>query len=60
MGQLTASIAHELNQPIASSVMNAQAAIRWLDRQTPDLAEARQALAAAVSEGNLRIERMFS
>ena len=52
MGQLTASIAHEVNQPIASSVMNAQAAIRWLDRQTPDLAEARQALAAAVSEGN--------
>ena len=33
MGQLTASIAHEVNQPIAAAVNNAQAALRWLDAQ---------------------------
>jgi C4-dicarboxylate-specific signal transduction histidine kinase len=32
MGQLTASIPHEVNQPIAAMVTNAQAALRWLDR----------------------------
>ena len=34
MGQLTASIAHEVNQPIAATVTNAQAALRWLERRT--------------------------
>jgi len=34
MGQLTASIAHEVNQPIAATVTNAQAALRWLDFPT--------------------------
>jgi C4-dicarboxylate-specific signal transduction histidine kinase len=52
MGQLTASIAHEVNQPIAAMVTNAQAAQRWLDRQPPDLAEAGQALARIVKDGN--------
>ena len=37
MGQLTASIAHEVNQPIAATVTNAQAALRWLRAQPPDL-----------------------
>jgi PAS domain S-box-containing protein len=51
MGQLTASIAHEVNQPIAATVTNAHAALRWLDRQPPDLEEARQALARVVRDG---------
>jgi PAS domain S-box-containing protein len=51
MGQLTASIAHEVNQPIAAMVTSAQAARRWLDRQPPRLEEARQALARIVSDG---------
>ena len=36
MGQLTASIAHEVNQPIAATVTNAQAALRWLSAEPPD------------------------
>lgn len=51
MGQLTASIAHEVNQPIAAMVTNAEAAQLWLDRQQPDLAEVRQALARIVKDG---------
>src|SRR5262249_38358155 len=51
-GQLTASIAHEVNQPIAATVTNAEAALRWLDRQPPDLAETRGALARIVNDGN--------
>jgi PAS domain S-box-containing protein len=52
MGHLTASIAHEVNQPIAASVTNAQAALRWLDSQPPDLNEVRQALAHIVEDSN--------
>ena len=52
MGQLTASIAHEVNQPIAATVTNAQAALRWLDRRPADLDEVRQALARIVDAGN--------
>jgi len=51
MGQLTASIAHEVKQPIAATVSNAQAALRWLERQPPDLEEVRQALAHIVQDG---------
>jgi C4-dicarboxylate-specific signal transduction histidine kinase len=51
-GQLTASIAHEVNQPIAATVTNAQAALRWLGRQPPDLEEVRQALGRIVEDGN--------
>jgi signal transduction histidine kinase len=51
MGQLTASIAHEVNQPIAATVSNAQAGLRWLDRQPPDLDEVRQALACIAEDG---------
>jgi len=40
MGQLAASIAHEVNQAIAATVTNAQAALRWLDRRPADLEEA--------------------
>jgi PAS domain S-box-containing protein len=52
MGQLTASIAHEVNQPIAAVVTSAQAARRWLDRQPPHLEQARQALARIARDGN--------
>jgi C4-dicarboxylate-specific signal transduction histidine kinase len=44
MGQLTASIAHEVNQPITAAVINAQAALRWLETQPSNLDEVRQAL----------------
>jgi NO-binding membrane sensor protein with MHYT domain/nitrogen-specific signal transduction histidine kinase len=43
MGELTASLAHEVNQPIAAAVTNANACLRWLTRDHPDLEEARQA-----------------
>jgi PAS domain S-box-containing protein len=52
MGQLTASIAHEVNQPIAAMVTSAQAARRWLNRQPPHLEEAQQALARIIKDGN--------
>jgi signal transduction histidine kinase len=52
MGHLTASIAHEVNQPIAATVTNAQAALRWLDCRPPDLEEVRQALARIIKNGN--------
>jgi signal transduction histidine kinase len=51
MGQLTTSIAHEVNQPIAATVSNAQAALRWLNRQPPDLDEVREALACIAEDG---------
>jgi PAS domain S-box-containing protein len=52
MGQLAASIAHDVNQPIAAAVTNAQAALRWLGARPPDLEEARQALARIVRDAN--------
>ena len=51
MGQLTASIAHEVKQPIASSLMDAQAGLAWLDRPTPDLDEVREALGGIINAG---------
>jgi C4-dicarboxylate-specific signal transduction histidine kinase len=51
VGQLAAWIAHEVKQPIAASVNNAGAALRWLDRQPPDLKEAREALACIIDDG---------
>jgi signal transduction histidine kinase len=51
MGQLTASIAHEVNQPITATVTNAHAALRWLGANEPELDEARQALTSIVKDG---------
>jgi PAS domain S-box-containing protein len=51
MGQLTASISHEVRQPIAATVTNAHAALRWLSAQPPDLEEVRQALGRIVKDG---------
>ncbi len=48
MGELTASIAHEVNQPIAAAMLNAQAALRWRAAQPPDLDEAEEALTRIV------------
>jgi C4-dicarboxylate-specific signal transduction histidine kinase len=52
LGHLAASIAHEVNQPVAAIVANADAALRWLDAQPPDLGEARQALRGISGDGN--------
>jgi PAS domain S-box-containing protein len=52
MGQLTASIAHEVNQPIAAAATNAEAALRWLDARPPDLEEVRQTLGYIVKDAN--------
>ena len=52
MGQLTASIAHEVNQPITATVINAHAALRWLGRDSPDLEAVRQALDAIIRDAN--------
>jgi len=52
MGQLTASIAHEVNQPIAATVANAQSGLRWLSTEPPNLDEARQAFGRIVRDGD--------
>ena len=52
LGELAASIAHEVNQPLAAVVANAAASLRWLDRETPNLKEARSALESIVNDGN--------
>jgi len=51
MGQMTASIAHEVNQPLAAIVANGSAALRWLHRPEPDIGEASQALERIRDEG---------
>jgi signal transduction histidine kinase len=52
VGELTASIAHEVNQPIAAAVTNAGACLRWLAAQPPDMGRARQALERIVRDGS--------
>jgi PAS domain S-box-containing protein len=51
MGQLTASIAHEVNQPIAALLINAGTAVRWLDRQPPNLEKARPLIDRIIKDG---------
>jgi PAS domain S-box-containing protein len=53
MGHLTASIAHEINQPIGAAITYANAALNWLARQSPNLEEARRALGLIV-EASIR------
>ena len=52
IGQLTATIAHEVNQPIAAAATHAQAALRWLDREPPELQEVRLALTGIVQDAH--------
>jgi len=52
MGQLTASIAHEVNQPLAAVVANAEACLRWLGRGPPDLDAARRSVEWIINDGN--------
>jgi signal transduction histidine kinase len=52
LGQLMASIAHEVNQPLAAVVANANAALRWLAWTEPQINRARQSLARIVRDGN--------
>jgi PAS domain S-box-containing protein len=51
MGELTASLAHEVNQPIAAAVTNAKTCLRWLTRDHPDVEEARAAATRIVKDG---------
>ena len=52
MGELAASIAHEINQPLAAVVTNANACLRWLTGPTPNLDEAQAAVARIARDGN--------
>ena len=52
LGELAASIAHEVNQPLAAVVANAAACLRWLDREPPDLKEARGTMESIIKDGN--------
>lgn len=51
LGELMASIAHEVNQPLSAVVNNANAARRWLQRATPDVEEAKLAIESIIEEG---------
>jgi PAS domain S-box-containing protein len=52
LGELTASIAHEVNQPLAAVVANAEASLRWLDRPTPDMDAVRRSVEWIIDDGN--------
>jgi C4-dicarboxylate-specific signal transduction histidine kinase len=52
MGQLATSIAHEVNQPLAGVIANAEACLRWLDRGNPDLNAARRSVEWIIGDGN--------
>ncbi len=50
MGELTASLAHEIKQPMTAAVTDARTCLRWLDRDDPDLPEAREAASRVVKD----------
>ncbi|HMF54629.1 MAG TPA: ATP-binding protein [Edaphobacter sp.] len=56
MGELTASLAHEVRQPIAAAVTNSNACVRWLMRDHPDLKEAREAATRIVRDATRAAE----
>ena len=56
MGELTASLAHEVNQPIAAAITDANTCLRWLKRDEPDLAEAGEAAARVVKDATRAAE----
>jgi C4-dicarboxylate-specific signal transduction histidine kinase len=51
MGELTASLAHEVNQPITAAVTNANSCVRWLAGDTPNIQEARDAAIRSAKDG---------
>ena len=51
LGELAASIAHEVNQPLTAIVTNGEVGLRWLDREPPDLDEAREARGVMIRDG---------
>ena len=56
LGELTASIAHEVNQPLAAIATNGEAGLRWLDRAQPDLDEARELMRRVVTDARRAAE----
>lgn len=52
LGELTASISHEVNQPLAGVIANAEACLRWLNRETPDLDRARRSVEWIIDGGS--------
>jgi PAS domain S-box-containing protein len=52
LGELTASIAHEVNQPLSAVAANAEACLRWLDRATPDLDAVRRSVEWVIDDNN--------
>jgi PAS domain S-box-containing protein len=56
MGELTASLAHEVNQPIAAAVTDASTCLRWLTRDQPDVEEAREAASRMVKDASRAAE----
>src|SRR5207302_319216 len=52
LGELTASIAHEVNQPLGALVTNAEACLRWLDHRIPNLDEARRNVEMIIKDGH--------
>ena len=52
MGEMVAGIAHEINQPLTGVVTNAEACLRWLDGESPNLDEARDAVRRIARDGN--------
>src|SRR5271168_500244 len=52
LGELTASIAHEVNQPLTAVVANAEACLHWLGRETPDLDATRRSVEWIIDDGN--------
>src|SRR6266853_1466230 len=56
MGELTASLAHEVNQPIAAAITDANTCMRWLTRDQPDLEEARGAASRVVKDAKRAAE----
>ncbi len=56
MGELTASLAHEVNQPIAAAVTDANTCLRWLNRDHPNVEEARDAASRTVKDATRAAE----
>ena len=56
MGELTASLAHEVNQPIAAAITDANTCLRWLARDPPDIEEAREAASRTIRDATRAAE----